>query len=316
MTHRVDPNQTSTAGALSDLTHSLGRKGRASTPVPGRRTDGNYMPVRMRDGQRAKPGVRCGCSAPVLHRHELGSQRSRSFQGQASASVPAPLRSTGQDLDVALHLNINVAQPAHYCRTTRSSRSVGGDVGAAMAKLIYPSNVSLDGCTEDERGAFDWATPDDDVFAFITNLMRSADTYLYGRRMYDTMAVWETDAAVAAQSDLMGDFANVWQAADKVVYSTTLAAVSTANTRLEPHFDPGAVHDLKAAASSDLIVGGPNLAAQALKAGLVDECHLFIWPVVLGGGKPALPTDTRAEPELLDEGRFSNGVVHLRYRPL
>ncbi len=111
MTHRVDPNQTSTAGALSDLTHSLGRKGRASTPVPGRRTDGNYMPVRMRDGQRAKPGVRCGCSAPVLHRHELGSQRSRSFQGQASASVPAPLRSTGQDLDVALHLTINVAQP-------------------------------------------------------------------------------------------------------------------------------------------------------------------------------------------------------------
>jgi len=185
-----------------------------------------------------------------------------------------------------------------------------------MAKLIYASNVSLDGCTEDERGAFDWATPDDDVFAFITDLLRSTGTYLYGRRMYDTMAPWETDAALAAQSDLMSEFANVWQAADKVVYSTTLAEVPTAKTRLERHFDPGAVHDLKAAASRDLIVGGPNLAAQAFKAGLLDECHLFIWPVVLGGDKPALPIDARAELELLDERRFNNGVVHLRYRPL
>jgi dihydrofolate reductase len=185
-----------------------------------------------------------------------------------------------------------------------------------MAKLIYASNVSLDGCTEDERGGVDWAPPDDEVFAFITDLMRSAGTYLYGRRMYETMAVWETDAALATQSELMGDFATVWQAADKVVYSTTLAAVSTANTRLERRFDPRAVHDLKAAASSDLIVGGPNLAAQAFKVGLVDECQLFIWPVVLGGGKPALPTDMRAELALLDERRFSNGVVHLRYRSL
>ena len=185
-----------------------------------------------------------------------------------------------------------------------------------MAKLIFASNVSLDGCTEDERGAFDWATPDDDVLAFITDLMRSAGTYLYGRRMYDTMAVWETDTALAAQSDLMSDFANVWQAADKVVYSTTLAAVSTANTRLERHFDPTAVHELKAAASSDLIVGGANLAAQALRAGLVDECQLFVWPTVVGGGKAALPTGRRADLELLDERRFGNGVVLLRYRPL
>jgi dihydrofolate reductase len=185
-----------------------------------------------------------------------------------------------------------------------------------MAKLIYASNMSLDGCTEDERGAFDWAPPDDEVFAFITDLMRSAGTYLYGRRMYDTMAVWETDAALAEQSDLTGDFANAWQAADKVVYSTTLAAVSTGNTRLERHFDPGAVHDLKAAARRDLLVGGPNLAAQAVQAGLVDECQLLVWPVVLGGRNPALQTDTRAELELLDERRFNNGVVHLRYRPL
>ena len=134
--------------------------------------------------------------------------------------------------------------------------------------------------------------------------------------MYDTMAVWETDAALAEQSDLMSDFADVWQAADKVVYSTTLAAVSTAKTRLERRFDPGAVHDLKAAASRDLLVGGPTLAAQALRAGLVDECLLLIWPVVLGGGKPALPADTRAELALLDERRFENGVVHLRYRLL
>ena len=183
-----------------------------------------------------------------------------------------------------------------------------------MAKLIYASNVSLDGCTEDERGAFDWATPDDDVFAFITDLMRSAGTYLYGRRMYDTMAPWETEPALAAQSELMRDFANAWQAADKVVYSTTLAAASTANTRLERRFDPSAVRDLKAAASRDLLVGGPNLAAQALVAGLVDELALFVWPVVLGGRKPALPTDMRADLELLDKHRFSNGVVQLRYR--
>ena len=183
-----------------------------------------------------------------------------------------------------------------------------------MARLIFAANMSLDGCTEDERGAVDWAPPDDEVFAFITELMRSAGTYLYGRRMYDTMAVWETDPTLAAQSELAADYASAWQAADKVVYSSTVAATSTANTRLERHFDPRAVHDLKAAESRDLIVGGPNLAAQALVAGLVDELQLFVWPVVLGGRKPALPTDTRADLELVDEHRFSNGVVHLRYR--
>jgi dihydrofolate reductase len=189
-----------------------------------------------------------------------------------------------------------------------------GEAVAVMARLIYASNMSLDGCTEDEHGAFDWAPPDDDVFAFTTALMRSAGTYLYGRRMYETMAVWETDSALAAQSDLTADFANAWQTADKVVYSSTLVATSTANTRLERHFDPKAVHDLKAAAEADLLVGGPNLAAQALVAGLVDELQLLVWPVVLGGRNPALPTDTRAGLELLDEHRFGNGVVHLRYR--
>ena len=183
-----------------------------------------------------------------------------------------------------------------------------------MASLIYASNMSLDGWTEDEHGGFNWAPPDDDVFAFITELMASAGTYLYGRRMYETMAVWETDPTLAATSDLRADFAKAWQAAGKVVYSTTLAAPSTANTQLERHFDPQSVHDLKAGAGRDLLVGGPNLAAQALAAGLVDELRLIVWPVVLGGRAPALPTGTRADLELLDEHRFANGVVHLRYR--
>jgi dihydrofolate reductase len=183
-----------------------------------------------------------------------------------------------------------------------------------MANLIYPSNVSLDGYTEDERGGVDWAPRDEKVFASITELMRSAGTYLYGRRMYEMLAVWETDPALAVQSDLMADYASAWQAADKVVYSSTLAAPITAKTRLEPSFDPRAVHDLKAAAGRDLLVGGPNLAAQALGVGLVDELALFVWPIVLAGRKPALPTDLHADLELIDERRFKSGAVCLRYR--
>lgn len=182
-----------------------------------------------------------------------------------------------------------------------------------MAKLIYVSNVSLDGYIEDEHGSFDWGAPEDDFFAFITDLMRPVGTYLYGRRLYDMMAVWETDPALAAQSELRADFANVWQAAEKVVYSTTLDAVSTARTRLEHNFDPASVRDMKASATSDLTVGGAHLAAQAFKARLIDECHLFIHPVLLGGGKPALPKGTRSELELLDDRRLSSGVVYLRY---
>ena len=144
--------------------------------------------------------------------------------------------------------------------------------------------------------------------------MRSAGTYLCGRRMYETLAVWETDATLAAQSDLMADYASAWQAADKVVYSSTLTAPLTAKTRLERHFDPSAVRELKAAADTDLLVGGPNLAAQALVAGLVDELALIVWPVILGGRNPALPTGTRADLGLIDEHRFTNGVVYLRYR--
>jgi len=182
-----------------------------------------------------------------------------------------------------------------------------------VAKLIYVSNVSLDGYIEDEHGSFDWTAPDDELFAFITDLVRPVGTYLYGRRMYDTMAPWETDPGLAAQSELMADFANVWQAADKVVYSTTLAGVSTAKTRLEHTFDPASVRDMKASTTSDLTVAGPHLAAHALEAGLVDECHLFIRPILVGEGKPALPSDTRSQLVLLDDRRLSNGVVYLRY---
>jgi dihydrofolate reductase len=182
-----------------------------------------------------------------------------------------------------------------------------------MAKLVYASNMSLDGWTEDAQGALDWAPPDDDVFAFITEVMRTKGTYLYGRRMYETMAVWETDPELAGQSELTAAFASAWQAADKVVWSTTLDATSTAKTRIERHFDPAAVRDLKADADRDLLVGGPHLAAQALAAGLVDEVQLWVWPVVLGGRKPALPTGRRTDLELLDEQRVGDGVVHLRY---
>ena len=183
-----------------------------------------------------------------------------------------------------------------------------------MAKLIYLINVSLDGFIEDEHGNFAWTEPDDETFAFITDLVRPVGTYLYGRRLYDLMAVWETDPDLAAQSELRADFANVWQAADKVVYSTTLDAVSTAKTRLEHDFDPASVREMKASATSDFTVGGAHLAAQAFKAGLVDECHLFIHPVLLGGGKPALPSGVRVELELLDDRDLRTGVVYLRYR--
>ncbi|HEX4161092.1 MAG TPA: dihydrofolate reductase family protein [Acidimicrobiales bacterium] len=183
-----------------------------------------------------------------------------------------------------------------------------------MAKLIYIANVSLDGYTEDAHGDFQWSAPGDEVFSFITDLLRPIGTHLYGRRMYETMAVWESDPTLAAESERMADFANVWQAADKVVYSTTLQAVSTANTRLEPDFDPVSVRDMKTSATSDLTIGGPALSALAFDAGLVDECHLLIYPMLVGNGKRVLPSDARVPLELLEEHRFGNGVVYLRYR--
>jgi dihydrofolate reductase len=185
-----------------------------------------------------------------------------------------------------------------------------------MAKLIYSAIASLDGYVADEEGRFEWAEPDEEVHAFINELERSVGTYLYGRRMYETMAGWETDATLAAQSEPMRDFAQIWQAAEKIVYSRTLETAPTRRTRIERDFDPEAVRRLKASAGRDLTVGGPDLAAHAFRADLVDECHLFVAPIIVGGGKQSLPDDVRLALELLAERRFDGGMVHLRYRLL
>jgi dihydrofolate reductase len=183
-----------------------------------------------------------------------------------------------------------------------------------MANLIYVANTSLDGYIEDKDGKFDWTEPSDEVFRFVTNLVRAMGTHLYGRRMYETMRVWETDPNLAAQSPLMRDFAEVWQAANKIVYSRTLETISTRKTQLEQTFDPEAIRHLKAAGGHDILIGGPELAAHAFRAGLIDECHLFLIPLLVGGGKSALPDNVRLELELLAERRFRNGTVYLRYR--
>jgi dihydrofolate reductase len=185
---------------------------------------------------------------------------------------------------------------------------------SAMAKLVYSAIASLDSYVADEDGNFDWAVPDEEVHTFINDLDRPLGTYLYGRRMYETMVGWENDHSLAEQSPLMRDFAELWQAANKIVYSGTLEAVSTARTRIEREFDPEAVRKMKASAGRDMIVGGPDLAAQAFRAGLVDECHLFVAPIVVGGGKRSLPDDVCVKLELLGERRFGNGMVYLHYR--
>ena len=183
-----------------------------------------------------------------------------------------------------------------------------------MAKLIYAALTSLDGYVADEDGRFDWAEPDEEVHAFINDLERPVGTHLYGRRMYEVMIAWESADMVAGQPPHIQDFAEIWQAADKVVYSRTLNEVVTPRTRLERDFDPEAVRRLKAESDRDLGIGGPGLAAEALRAGLVDECHVFLTPVVVGGGTPWLPDKLQVELELLDERRFARGVVHLHHR--
>lgn len=182
-----------------------------------------------------------------------------------------------------------------------------------MAKLIYMAIASLDGYIEDESGKFDWAMPDEEVHAFVNDLERPIGTYLYGRRMYETMMGWETDPTLADHSPVMRDFAHIWQAATKIVYSKTLQAAATTRTRIERTFDPAAVRQMVASADRDLAVGGPTLAHHAFQAGLVDECHLLIVPVLVGGGKPALPRQVRLNLDLLDVRRFANGTLHLRY---
>lgn len=182
-----------------------------------------------------------------------------------------------------------------------------------MAALIYVTNMSLDGRIEDEHGDFALYPHDDEVFTAYSDLVGSVGTFLYGRRLYETMAPWETDASLAAQSPLTAEFATAWQDADKVVYSTTLPEAFTGRTLVERRFDPESVRDIVASATSDLTVGGADLAAQAFAAGLVDECRLFVWPWIIGGGKPALPHGVRAALTLLEERRFANGVLLLRY---
>lgn len=183
-----------------------------------------------------------------------------------------------------------------------------------MANLIYSAMTSLDGFVVDEDGNFDWAAPDEEVHAFVNDLERPVGTYLYGRRMFEVMGFWETAHTLTDQPPYIKDYTEIWQAADKVVYSRTLKTVSTAKTRIERDFDPEAVRLMKAQAGRDITVGGPDLAAQAIKAGLVDECHLFVMPVVVGGGKQWLPNNVRLKLELMDERRFGNGVVHMHYR--
>jgi dihydrofolate reductase len=183
-----------------------------------------------------------------------------------------------------------------------------------MGKLIYSAITSLDGYVADEEGNFDWAAPDEDVHSFFNDLERPIGTYLYGRRMYETMVYWETAHTLPGQEPVVEDFAEIWQAADKIVYSKTLETVSSARTRIERDFDAEAVRQLKASAERDITVGGPGLAGQAIKAGLVDEYHLFLTPIVVGAGKQSLPDNVRVKLELLDERRFGGGVVHLHYR--
>jgi dihydrofolate reductase len=180
-----------------------------------------------------------------------------------------------------------------------------------MAKLIYSAIASLDGFVEDADGSFDWAAPDEEVHAFVNDLERPVGTHLYGRRMYETMVYWET--APGGHASPVEDFAEIWRAADKIVYSKTLESVASARTRIERSLDADAIRQLKSSAERDLGVGGADLAAQVLEAGLVDELHLFLNPVVIGAGKGALPAGLHLGLELLDERRFAGGVVYLRY---
>ncbi len=182
-----------------------------------------------------------------------------------------------------------------------------------MGKLIYVANTSLDGYIEGPDGDISWGDPDEEYFGLINDIQRQVGTYLYGRGMYEAMVYWET-APVSDQPPWIVEFTNTWKAADKVVYSTTLASVASGRTTLEREFDAEAIRRLKADAPRDLTVGGAGVAVQALEAGLVDECHLFFWPVVLGGGKRTLPVGARRDFELLDERRTGGGIAQLHYR--
>jgi dihydrofolate reductase len=183
-----------------------------------------------------------------------------------------------------------------------------------VARLIYTAISSVDGYVEDEHGKFDWARPDEEVHRFVNELERSAGTYLYGRRLYETMRYWETALEIADQPAEAAEFAQIWQAADKIVFSRTLDGVTTTRTRLEPVFSPALVEGLKSSLQQEITIGGAELAAEAFKANLIDEVHLLLNPVAVGAGKPSLPTSQQLHLDLVDYRRFANGVVHLHYQ--
>jgi dihydrofolate reductase len=182
-----------------------------------------------------------------------------------------------------------------------------------MAKLIYSAAASLDGYVADRDGKWDWSRPDEEVHSFINDLQRPLRTHLYGRRMYEVLSAWE-DLDLSDEPGYIAEFAEIWRSTDKIVFSRTLQDVSTSRTRLERNFDPETIRELKASAQTDLVVGGPELAGQAMQAGLVDEIHLFLAPAVVGGGKRAISEGLRLDLELLEQRRFRNGTVYLRYR--
>ncbi|TFD45137.1 deaminase [Cryobacterium frigoriphilum] len=183
-----------------------------------------------------------------------------------------------------------------------------------MARLVYTGLTSLDGYVADAAGNFDWSMPDDEVHTFVNDLERGTGTQLYGRRLYEVMAVWDT-LDTDEEPAVMRDYAALWKAADKIVYSTTLDSVATTRTRLEREVDVAAIRALKATADADIGVGGPTLAAHFIAAGLVDEYHQFLSPVIVGGGTRFLPEGVRLDLDLVEERRFGNGVVYLHYRP-
>ena len=184
-----------------------------------------------------------------------------------------------------------------------------------MSRLVFAALASLDGYIADEAGSFDWAMPDAEVHAFVNDLQRGIGLHLYGRRMYEVLVAWET-MDIEHEPEEIGDYARIWRAADKVVYSTSLEKPASERTRIERAFDPGELRRLKASDGPDMLIGGPTLAAEAFRAGLIDEVHLFLAPVVVGGGLRALPDGLRLDLDLISERRFGNGVVYLGYRLL
>jgi dihydrofolate reductase len=217
------------------------------------------------------------------------------------------LRAAGATAESACDESSPYDSSQHQLRTTRDL------TGDPMAKLIYSSITSLDGYVEDVDGNFDWGAPDEEVLTFINDLERQVGTYLYGRRMYETMVYWETADTVPDHSPADAEFAKIWMAAEKIVFSRRLEEVSSARTRIQRSFEVDKVGQMKATAERDIAVAGAELAAQAIKAGLVDELHLLVTPITVGGGKPAVPSDFQLHLELLDLRRFESGVVHLRY---